>query len=128
MIGVDFNFDVVYFSRLREIGVFGSPPLLQTGFTEGMSPSGGIVWGEGFSSDEYTGAAFVQGVHTPPFVIPLGEIAIPVPGIELEQASSPGAVVHYLGWPRGQKWEFMKSRVTLFACGISNFRRGESKE
>ena len=97
MIGVDFNFDVVYFSRSREIGVFGSPPLLQTGFTGGMSPSGGILWGEGFSSDEYTGAAFVQGVHTPPFVIPLGEIVIPVPGIELEQASSPGAVVHYLG-------------------------------
>ena len=94
--GVDFNIDVIYFHRPREIGLFISPPQVQTGVTGGSSLSGGIIWGVG-SPDGYAGAAFVQGMHTPPFVIPVGEIVIPVPGTEFERGVSSGATTCYLG-------------------------------
>lgn len=100
-IGIDLNFDVVYFNQSKEIAVFVSPPLAQTGFTGGSSLSGGVLWGQGASSEEYAGTAFGQGIHTPPFVISVGETLIPVPGIEFERAWSSSAVLCYFGIASG---------------------------
>ncbi len=102
---VDGNADLLFFPETGEIAFFVSPSSIvkiQEGqsawnFGLGASPTRGIVWGEGKTPEDYAGLAWVQGVHTPPIVIPVGEAAIPIPGIELERAVSNTATAFYLG-------------------------------
>ena len=126
MQGLDINFDLIYFIHNNELVLFTTPPSIQEGVTGGAALSGGLLWGNGRTSSDYTGVSFIQGMHTPPMLIPLGEIVVPVPGVELERSSSTTSSSVYFGISAGLEtglYEEMSPTVRLWHMYMSEAKK-----
>ncbi len=71
-IGVDINFDVMYFMHTNDWGIFITPGT-QSGVGGGGNITGGLLWGNNmYGSDSYrANSASIVGVDTPIMILPI---------------------------------------------------------